>query len=83
MVDTDLRSLRTRLQATLQSRVEGLSEEASEEEFVTLLGALGALKRVAARIHDLDLQDALSAADAAERRELVKALHTLSDEMAR
>lgn len=82
MVDSDLRSLRARLQATLSSRVEGLSEGATEEEYLTLLGALGALRRVASRIHELD-SGARAPEDAGERSRLVKALHTLSDELAR
>lgn len=78
--DAELRSLRERLQATLQSRVEAFSEEASEDEFITLLGAVGALKRVAARLHEIDRS---GDAQPEERRTLVRALHTLADEMAR
>lgn len=81
MADSDLRSLQARLQQTLRTRVEAFSEEATEEEFVTLLGAVGALKRVAARLHELTVSPETARPD--ERRRLLAALHTLTDELAR
>ncbi|MCB9677359.1 MAG: hypothetical protein H6737_19790 [Alphaproteobacteria bacterium] len=58
MADSDLRSLRDRLRRTLEHEVAALSEEASESDFVAILGSVGALKQLAVQLVDVDRRSA-------------------------
>ena len=85
-----LGALRDTLRQTLEKSVAALSEEAAEEDFVSILGSVGAMREVAQQI--LDVESSISQAHAAglssdeldaTRDRLVEALQTLTREMAR
>ena len=85
-----LGSLRDTLRKTVENSVAALSEEATDEDFVNILGSVGAMRQVAQQIVDVELSIAEAEAaglpttelDTAHGR-LVDALTTLTREMAR
>jgi hypothetical protein len=83
MADSDLRSLCDRLRRTLEGSVAALSEEATESDFVAILGSVGALKQLAGQLVDVDrraeaLHRSLSSADGAAANALSSRLDELA-----
>ena len=61
MAESDIRSLRDRLRQTLETSVAALSEEASESDFVSILGSVGAMRQLAAQLVEVDRRSAVLA----------------------
>jgi hypothetical protein len=85
-----LGALRDTLRKTIESSVAALSEEATDEDFVSILGSVGAMREVAQQILDLDasIEQAKAAGLSTDELEttrdrMVEALQTLTREMAR
>ncbi len=86
----NLGPLRDALRKNIESQVAALSEEATDEDFVNILGSVSAMRQVAMQIVDVEqrIADARAAGapttdlDSAHDR-LVDALRTLTREMSR